>query len=189
MFSYSSVFWFSFPVFRVREEFLPVVQSQQTHARALRRAAIQMRVLQQGKKFIFMYTSEINKCENSENKSMRLCPVDRALAPFLPDYWLMKRPRTRRPPLLYWSHLGHPFGPGSWLLFLWTDTFRGDTSMLIIARCTPTLLSARIILSIYGLGMSQGGFFFVCPLRKTQTSAYSPFFKGSCSTQASFYPS
>ncbi|TNM96268.1 hypothetical protein fugu_015929 [Takifugu bimaculatus] len=35
-------------VFRVREEFLPVVQSQQTHARALRRAAIQMRVLQQG---------------------------------------------------------------------------------------------------------------------------------------------
>lgn len=50
------------------------------------------------------------------------------------------------------------FGP--WLLFLWTDTFRGDTYMLIIARCTPTLLSARIILSIYGLGMSRGGFFF-----------------------------
>lgn len=35
-------------VLSVREEFLPVLQPQQTHARALRRTAIQVCVLQQG---------------------------------------------------------------------------------------------------------------------------------------------
>lgn len=54
---------------------------------------------------------------------------------------------------------GGAFGPGPWLLFVWRDTLRGDTYMLIIARCTPTPLSARIILGIYGLGMSKGVFF------------------------------
>ena len=50
---------FQSPVFGVREEFLPVVQSQQTHACALRRATVQVRVLQQGKKSPFQTCPQV----------------------------------------------------------------------------------------------------------------------------------
>lgn len=50
------------------------------------------------------------------------------------------------------------FGPRPSSLFLSAGTLRGDTYMLIIARCTPTLLSTEIMLLIYGSGMSTSGF-------------------------------
>lgn len=145
----------------MREEFLPVVQPQQTHARALRRAAIQVRVLQQGKKLL-------------------VCTSCRALARSFPGHEASGPAGLRSSPGAI-ERIDGAFGPGPWLLFVRTGTFRGDTYMLIIARCTSTPLSARIILGIYGLGTS-GGVFGVCSFNKKTTLLISPILKGCCST-------
>lgn len=75
--------------------------------------------------------------------------------------------RVSKPrPFDHWILLDLPcftvhLAPSAPLRCVSTGTLCRDTYMLIIARCTPTLLSAHIILLIYGPGMSRS-FWVLC---------------------------
>lgn len=78
---------------------------------------------------------------------------------FFSSILLSLKPLSARDPFSAASFHG-AFGSSASSLSLRTGTLRGDTYMLIIARCTPTLLSPEIILLIYGPGMSRSFFSF-----------------------------